>query len=77
MPFLDFLYAPLIILLVIVAPVWIITHYVTRWRTSKTLSTGDEKLLAELWESASKMEDRINNIERILDDEMPEGRNGK
>ncbi len=67
-------FVPLMAFLVIVAPIWIIAHYMTRWRTSKTLSTEDEKLLAELWESAEKMESRINTLERILDAEAPQWR---
>jgi phage shock protein B len=70
----DFLYVPMILFLVIVAPVWIISHYVTRWRTAKTLSAEDEKMLAELWELAPKMESRINTLERILDADVPDWR---
>jgi phage shock protein B len=70
----DFLYVPMILFLVIVAPVWIISHYMTRWRTAKTLSAEDEKMLAELWEVAPKLESRVNTLERILDAEVPEWR---
>jgi phage shock protein B len=65
---------PLIVFLVFVAPIWIFTHYATRWRTSKMLSADDEKMLAELWESAARMDSRINSLERILDAEVPEWR---
>lgn len=65
---------PLIVFLVFVAPIWIFAHYATRWRTSKMLSTDDEKMLAELWESAAKMDSRINSLERILDAEVPDWR---
>ena len=64
---------PLILFVVIVAPIWIIAHYVTRWRMAKTLSPEDEKDLAELWRLAERMEERIKNVERILDVEMPAG----
>ena len=70
----EFLQVPLVLFLVIVAPVWIISHYVTRWRTAKTLSAEDEKMLAELWELAPKMESRINTLERILDADVPDWR---
>jgi phage shock protein B len=70
----DFLHVPLILFLVIVAPVWIISHYITRWRTAKTLSAEDEKMLAELWELAPRMESRINTLERILDADVPDWR---
>ena len=70
----EFLHVPLVLFLVIVAPVWIISHYVTRWRTAKTLSAEDEKMLAELWELAPKMESGINTLERILDADVPDWR---
>jgi phage shock protein B len=62
---------PLILFLTIVAPIWIIAHYVTRWRMAKTLSPEDEKQFGDLWQIAERMEERIHNIERILDREMP------
>jgi phage shock protein B len=63
-----------IVFLVVVLPIWIIAHYATRWRTTKTLSSGEEQLLTELWESAEKMDGRIRNLERILDAEAPDWR---
>ena len=68
------LHVPLILLVVVVAPIWIIAHYMTRWRTAKVLSAEDETMLAELWELAPKMESRINTLERILDAESPDWR---
>jgi phage shock protein B len=64
---------PLILFLVIVAPIWIIAHYVTRWRLAKTLSPEDEKQFAELWRIAERMEERIDSVERILEAEAPSG----
>jgi phage shock protein B len=63
----SMLEVPLILFLVIVAPIWIIAHYVTRWRMAKTLSPEDEKQFAELWRIAERMEERIDSIERILE----------
>ncbi len=56
-----------ILFLVIVAPIWIIAHYTTKARASRGLSSEDERMLAQLWESANRMEDRIETLERILD----------
>lgn len=67
----ELLFVPIVVFLSVVAPIWIIAHYVTRWRTAKTLSAEDEKMLAELWESAPRLEERIHNLERILDAEVP------
>ena len=58
----------------VVLPIWIIAHYVTRWRTAKTLSGDEETILSELRDSAEKMEARIRSLERILDAEAPDWR---
>ena len=63
-----------IVFLVVVLPIWIIAHYGTRWRTNRVITSGDEKLLADLWDTAGKMEARIDTLERILDDEAPDWR---
>ncbi len=68
---------PLILFMVVVAPIWIIAHYTTRWRMAKTLSPEDEKQFAELWQIAERMEERIDNVERILDAEAPTGEKDK
>lgn len=65
-----------ILLITICLPLWIIFHYITKWKTSKGLSTEDEKMLSEVWESANRMEERINTLERILDVEAPNWRRG-
>ncbi|HEY9549356.1 MAG TPA: envelope stress response membrane protein PspB [Kiloniellaceae bacterium] len=65
---------PLILLLVVVAPIWIIAHYMTRWKATKALSSDEESLLEELWKSSERMEQRINALERILDAEVTDWR---
>ena len=63
-----------ILFLTIVAPVWILFHYVTKMKTSRGLSSEDEKMLSDIWESSRKMEDRIHTLERILDADVPDWR---
>lgn len=63
-----------ILLLVVVAPLWIIFHYLTKMKTSKGLSPEDEKMLADVWENARRMEDRVVTLEKILDHEAPDWR---
>jgi phage shock protein B len=60
-----------IIFLTVVAPLWISAHYGTRWRRARGLSREDEKTLAELWETARRMESRIENLEKVLDAQAP------
>lgn len=63
-----------IIFLAVVAPIWIIAHYTTRWKATKALSSDEEQLLEELWKSSERMEQRINALERILDAEVSDWR---
>ncbi len=57
-----------ILFLAVVAPIWLIAHYVTKWKTTKGLSGYEEKLLEDLWQESQRMETRINTLETILDD---------
>ena len=50
---------------------WMIFHYVTKWKASSTLTREDENLLDELHETARRLDDRIQSIERILTADNP------
>lgn len=65
------LFVPLLLFVVIVVPLWLLLHYITQWRRTKTLSAEDERMLVELWQSARRMEERIESLERILDADQP------
>ncbi len=60
-----------ILFLTIVAPLWIIFHYVTKNKQAKGITKEDEAMIGEMWESARKMEERIKTLERILDADNP------
>jgi phage shock protein B len=60
-----------ILFLTIVAPLWISAHYGTRWRKSRGISREDEKTLAELLESARRIEQRVEGLEKLLDVQSP------
>ena len=60
-----------ILLITVCFPLWIVFHYVTKMKTSKGLSSEDEKMLSEVWESTNRMEERIKTLERILDIAAP------
>ncbi len=70
----PFVFVLALIFLVVVAPIWIIAHYLTRWRRSRRLSAEDEKALGELHAIAQAMESRIAALERVLDAEAPDWR---
>lgn len=64
----------LILICVVIVPLFLVLHYVTKWREAKGLSKEDERMLEDLWTSAQKMESRINTLETILDDVAPDWR---
>jgi len=64
----------LIIVAAVVLPLVVILHYVTKWKSSRTLSGDEQRMLEELWQDAQKMESRINALETILDDQVPDWR---
>src|SRR5512138_2822863 len=53
---------------------WLIFHYITKWKTAKTLTDDDEKLLDGLHDVARRLDDRLCTIERIMTAENPNWR---
>jgi len=66
--------APVIIFMVIVAPIWLILHYRSKRQVSQGLSEEEYVQLSDLSEMADKMADRIKTLEAILDAETPDWR---
>jgi len=52
----------------------ILFHYITKWKTAKTLTGSDEKLLDDLYELSRRLDDRMATIERIMSVENPNWR---
>lgn len=71
----EIIMAPLIIFMVIVAPIWLILHYRSKGQVNQGLSEEEYLQLSELAETADKMAERIKTLEAILDAETPEWRN--
>lgn len=55
---------------------WIIFHYITKWKTSVTLSNEDETLLQDLYDTARRLDDRLVTIERIMTADNPNWKSG-
>ncbi|AEI37126.1 MAG: envelope stress response membrane protein PspB [Zymomonas mobilis subsp. pomaceae] len=51
---------------------WLFLHYITQWKKSSGISAADEQLIEELYESACKLEERLQTIERIIAAENPQ-----
>ena len=72
---LIFIMVPIIVFMVIVAPIWLILHYRSKGQLSQGLSEGDYSQLRDLANTADKMANRIKTLEAILDAEAPQWRN--
>ncbi|WNC73528.1 envelope stress response membrane protein PspB [Thalassotalea psychrophila] len=68
------LMAPIIIFMVIVAPIWLILHYRSKRQISQGLSEDEYRQLSDLSEAADQMAERIQTLEAILDAETPDWR---
>jgi phage shock protein B len=66
--------AILIPFVVIVLPLWLWLHYGAKWRQAKVLTSDNERNLGELSELASRLQSRIDNLERLLDAAVPDWR---
>jgi phage shock protein B len=71
----EIIVAPVIIFMIVVAPIWLILHYRSKRQISQGFSEEEYIQLSELSELADKMTDRIKTLEAILDAETPDWRN--
>ncbi|RED15461.1 envelope stress response membrane protein PspB [Parasphingopyxis lamellibrachiae] len=51
---------------------WLILHYSTQWKRAGSMTREDEDLLDELYDTARRLDDRMNTIERIMAADNPE-----
>jgi phage shock protein B len=66
--------APIIVFLVLVAPVWLLLYYGTRRREANMLSGDHQNVLNEMIAALERMESRLGTLEKILDAEDPRWR---
>jgi len=62
----------IVIFMTVVLPIFLIMHYVTKWKATKGLSNDEQKLLEDLWKDSQAMQSRLNALETILDAEVPD-----
>ena len=71
---------PGIIFLLLVAPMWVVFHYVTAWKRIRAGTAGPGRVavdgaeLERMRELCGQLESRIESLETILDEEAPEWR---
>ncbi len=56
---------------------WLILHYLTQWKRAGSISVEDENLLDELYETARRLEARLETVERIVAADHPDFRPGR
>jgi phage shock protein B len=72
-----------ILIPIIIVPVlfiglpWLIFHYITKWKQSATLTQADERLLDDMFETARRLEDRLETVERIIAADDPTFKAGR
>jgi phage shock protein B len=66
--------APIILFMVVVAPIWIIMHYRSKGTKQGGISEAEHGRLQELTAIADGMVQRIETLESILDKETPDWR---
>jgi phage shock protein B len=64
----------LILFLVIAVPLFIVLHFITKWKQGREISQDDEQLLEDLWQLSQRLEERLETLEKILDDDLPSWR---
>ena len=53
---------------------WIVLHYMTKWKTSASITQDDEVLLEELYNLAKRLDERMDTVERLVASDNPDFR---
>lgn len=70
----ELLALAVIVFIAVPAPLFIVLHFITKWKQSREISGGDEKMLEDVWLLAQRLEERLESLETILDSELPDWR---
>ncbi|MFK7828354.1 MAG: envelope stress response membrane protein PspB [Congregibacter sp.] len=77
MDFTEFMFVPAILFMIIVAPTWIVLHYRSLNRSSRSLSNEDRDNVEQILVAVDKLTERIQTLESILDADQGEWREPK
>lgn len=70
----EIVIAPMILFMIVVAPIWIVMYYRSKRQSQGSLSDQDRKELDHLAAAVVAMRRRIETLESILDAETPDWR---
>ena len=77
MEFMKFMFVPMILFMVVVAPIWLGLHYRSVNRSSRSLTDDDRESIEHMLETVDKLTERIAVLEDLLDAEHSEWRQRK
>ena len=63
-----------VLAVIFIAFPWVLFHYITKWKSTATITREDENLLEELHELARRLDERVCTVERIMTAENPNWR---
>ena len=72
MEYAGFVLPVVMVFMTVVLPIVIVMHYVTKWKATKGLSGDEQRLLEDLYKDSQAMQSRLNALETILDDKVPD-----
>ena len=70
----ELLFVPTVLFMVVVAPIWIVMHYRSLNRSTRSLSEEDRESIEHMLETVDKLTERIGTLESILDVDQPDWR---
>jgi len=68
---LEFFFVPMVLFMVVVAPIWIVMHYRSVSRSSRSLSDDDRESIDTMLVTVDKLNERIVSLEAILEADHP------
>jgi len=71
----DHLIDGTVAIIVSVGPVWLILHYVAKMRANRQHNALDAAALEAVLATTQRLEQRVKDLELILDSELPDWRN--
>lgn len=57
--------------LFLMGTIWVVLHYMTKWKTAPTITADDEVLLEELYNLAKRLDERMDTVERLVASDDP------
>ena len=65
---------PVVLFMIIVAPIWLVLHYRSQSKVNRGLSKEETETLVRLTRKSEGMSERLRTLESILDAEVPDWR---